>query len=116
MDTATLIRSLCKEKDIAYHRLEVDLGFANGYIGKLQGNKIAADRLYKIAEYLDVTPEFLLTGEKSSYYESDTAEMAQKFAENRELKLLFDVAKDSTPEDINTIYQVLLALKRKERQ
>lgn len=53
---------------------------------------------------------------KSEYYlNPETAEVAQKVFENKELRLLFDAAKDSSPEDIRTIHQMLLALKRKEK-
>lgn len=116
MDTVERIKQICKQRHIPLSRLERECGFANAYIAKLKEGKIPADRLYKIAEYLNLTPAYLLTGEESEYYANEqTAEMAQTIFDNPELKLLFDVAKNSTPEDINTVYQVLLALKRKER-
>jgi len=116
MNSVERIKNVCREKKIPFHRLEMACGFANGYIAKLKDGKIPADRLYKIANYLDVSPEYLLNGTEKSYYSDETVEMAQAIFDNPELKLLYNVAKDSSPEDINTIYQVLLALKRKERQ
>lgn len=41
--------------------------------------------------------------------------MAQALFENRELRVLFDAAKDASPEDLKTTYDMLMALKRKER-
>ena len=41
--------------------------------------------------------------------------MAQKLFENKDLKVLFDAAQDATPEDLKTTYDMLMALKRKER-
>ena len=41
--------------------------------------------------------------------------MAQKLFESRELRVLFDAAQDATPEDLKTTYDMLMALKRKER-
>ena len=52
----------------------------------------------------------------SKYYLNDeTSEIAQEIFENKELRLLFDAAKDAQPEDLQTVHQMLLALKRKER-
>ena len=76
-----------------------------------------ADKLAKIAEYFGVTVEYLMTGEAHDgyYVNPETAEVAQKIFENKELRLLFDAAQDASPEDLLTVHQMLLALKRKER-
>ena len=76
--------------------------------------------MHKIAEFLDISFEWLSTGEEkedsSGYYLNDeTAEIAQNIFENKELRLLYDAARDAQPEDIQTAYDMLLALKRKER-
>jgi len=49
------------------------------------------------------------------YTNPETAEVAQKIFENRDLRLLFDTAADATPEDLQLVHQMLLALKAKER-
>lgn len=79
-----------------------------------------ADKLQLIADYLNVSLEYLMTGEEKeggeTYYINDgTREIAQKVFESKELRLLFDAAKDAPPEDIETTYNILLALKRKEK-
>lgn len=45
----------------------------------------------------------------------ETREVAQAIYESKELSLLFDAAKDATPEDLKTVHTMLLALKRKEK-
>lgn len=35
--------------------------------------------------------------------------------ENKDLRILFDAAQDADPEDLKTTYDMLMALKRKER-
>lgn len=45
----------------------------------------------------------------------ETAEMAQALFENKNLRVLFDAAKDATPEDLKTTYDMLMALKKKKR-
>ena len=49
------------------------------------------------------------------YINEETAEMAQQIFENKNLRVLFDAAKDADPEDLQTVHSMLLALKRKER-
>lgn len=54
--------------------------------------------------------------EKEKYYQSDkTTQIAQEIFENKELRLLFDSAKNSSPEDLKAVHDMLLALKRKEQ-
>ncbi len=78
------------------------------------------EKLLKIAEFFDVTLDYLRTGENSYqqdgyYLNEETAEMAQTLFENKNLRVLFDAAKDATPEDLETTYNMLMALKKKER-
>lgn len=79
-----------------------------------------ADKIQKIAEFLGVTERFIMEGEESNqsdghYLNGETAQMAQKLFENKDLRILFDAAQDATPEDLKTTYDMLMALKKKER-
>lgn len=50
------------------------------------------------------------------YYDNDdTAAIAQEILDNHELRVLFDAARDADPEDLQTAYDMLMALKRKEK-
>lgn len=52
---------------------------------------------------------------QNEYYINDeTAQIAQEIFENKELRGLFDVARKVSASDLQTAYDVLLALKRKE--
>lgn len=78
------------------------------------------EKLLKIAEYFDVTLDYLRTGDEpmqtEGYYLNDeTAQVAQEIFENKELRALFDVQKDMDPDDLKALHQMALALKRKER-
>ena len=48
------------------------------------------------------------------YMDDETVEMAQSLLQNKEMRVLFDAARDAKPEDLKTAADVLLALKRKE--
>lgn len=58
------IKAICKDRKIAISKLEHDLNFSNGYIANLKKGTITADRLYLIANYLDLSMEYLITGEE----------------------------------------------------
>ena len=78
------------------------------------------DKMQKIADYFNVSLEYLMTGvEKEGgekyYLNDETAKMAQDIFENKELRMLFDTARDAEPEDLQAVHNMLLALKRKER-
>ena len=76
------------------------------------------EKLSKIAKLFGVSIEYLRTGnepETGYYIKEETAKMAQAIFENTELRGHFDTARDSSPEDIQTVHSMLLALKRKER-
>ena len=114
------IESLRKERKISQGNLEKELGFSNGSISKWKTSMPKPERLQKIADYFGVTVDYLMTGNESDgkeryYTNGETASIAQEIFDNKELRLLFDAAKDAQPEDLQTVHQMLLALKRKER-
>ena len=55
-------------------------------------------------------------GSDAGYYMDPAAvEIAQKIFENKEMRALFDAVDDITPDDLEAVYNIALALKRKER-
>ena len=76
------------------NRLEKEWGFPRSSISKYNKNIPSMEKVQK---------------------NDETAEMAQALFENKNLRVLFDAAKDATPEDLKTTYDMLMALKKKER-
>lgn len=66
MTSVERVKAICKERKIPISRLEKELGYANGYIGQLRKGVFPDDRLVSIANYLNVSAEFLLTGEEKA--------------------------------------------------
>lgn len=62
MNSVDRVKKICKERKIPISRLERDLGFSNGYIGQLRKGVFPSDRLTLIADYLNVSSDFLMTG------------------------------------------------------
>ena len=117
MNSVERVKKLCKKNKIPISKLERDLGFSNGYIGQLRKGVFPDDRLAKIADYFGVSIEYLMTGEeKENYYiNPETAKIAQEIFENPEMRILFDASRNASPEDLRTVTEMMLALKRKEQ-
>lgn len=117
MNTVEFIKDICKENGIPISRLERECGFSNGYIRNLREGKMPADRLQKVAQFLGVSMELLLAGERPAeyYINPETAKIAQEIMDNNDLHVLFDAAYDAEPEDLKLVYQMLMHLKSKER-
>ena len=87
---------------------------------KSRRNLISGKNAQLIADYFGVSVDYLMTGKEKEggekyYINDETASIAQEIFDNKELRLLFDAAKDAQPDDLQTVHQMLLALKRKER-
>lgn len=61
------IRSLCKENQTSITKLESELGFANGTIGKWANGKRTPplEKVIPIARRLNTTPDFILYGKEN---------------------------------------------------
>lgn len=117
MNTVERVKMICKERKIPLSRLERECGFSNGYIGQLRKGSIPDDRLLKIANYLGMTVD-QLTGVQTDaqpggyYVNEDTARTAQQIFDDPYLRILFDAAQDSRPEDLQMAADLLRRLKK----
>ncbi len=112
------IEMLRKEKGLSQGKLEKELGFSNGSISKWKKSAPTTERLQKVAEYFGVSVSYLLGTKEQArpayYSDQDTADLAQAIYDSRELRLLFDAAKDAKAEDLRFTYEMLRRLKKKE--
>ena len=72
VNTVERVKTICKERKIPISKLESDCGFSNGYIGQLRKGVFPDDRILKIAEYLNVSVDYIMTGKDMEF----TIEMA----------------------------------------
>ena len=112
---------LCSKTGISQSKMERDLGLSKGSVTKWKKQEPRPSTLEKVANYFNVSVEYLMFGQEKEggekyYLNDETAKMAQKIFENKELRILFDAAQDASPEDLEAAHNVLLALKRKEQQ
>lgn len=104
----------CKDADVAKATGITKSTFSDWKSGR---SKPKGEKLRKIADYFGVSVEYLTNGEDSSetyYINEDTAKVAQKIFENKDLRMLFDAVEDADPEDLLALHGMALALKRKE--
>ena len=117
-----IFEKLCQNNKVKPSDISKATGIATATLTNWkQGNyEPKQDKLKKIADYFNVSLEYLMTGKDSEkeseegkkYYFSDaTAELAQELFENSDMRLLFDAAKDSNPKDLQTAADFLRRLK-----
>lgn len=91
----------------------------DGDIENMKRSKIEA-----YAKALSISPAVIMGWEEpdseanrqlSYYYDDETAKLAQELFDNKELRALFDVQRGMSADDLNALYGMALALKRKEK-
>lgn len=115
-----IFESLLREKGITAYKISKETGvtqtaLSNWKRGKSTPNAI---NLQKLADYLEVSLDYLMTGNTSIETfltpSVQTVQIAQALSKNPTLYQLLEDAKNADNEDLETILYVLQALKRKE--
>ena len=86
MNAVERVKTICKERKIPISKLESDCGFANGYIGQLRKGVFPDDRILKIAEYLNVSADYLMTGNDGAFTKEIAETDAKLLFMNKEIK------------------------------
>lgn len=87
------IKKLCKKNKINITNLEKETGLSNGQIGKWKERYPRADQLYNVSKYLNVTMEYILTGEENNIEELEIISFYRK-ADDRGKLRIYKTAKD----------------------
>ncbi len=117
-----MLKYLRSRESLSQAELAEKLGVAKSTISMYEVGRREPDfeTLEAIADLFNVDMNFLLGKDGSEnddryYLNDETAKAAQEIFENKELKMLFDAARDAEPEDLIALHSMALALKRKER-
>ena len=118
-----IFEELCEKKGVTPYRVCKDTGITTATVSNWKAGRYTpkSDKMQKLADYFGVPLDYLIYGkepeEGAKYYlNEETASIAQDIFENKELRVLFDAARDAEPEDLAAVHTMLLALKRKERR
>lgn len=94
MNSVDKIKKLCKERKVSLHRLEVECGFANGYISQLKKGCLPYERLKAVSRFFGVSVDSLAsdeentpTADQSSERDSEIVDLLRKLTPNEEEKV-----------------------------
>ena len=118
MDT-THFEKLCAAKGVTPYRVAKETGVSTSTLSSWKTGRYTPkqEKLQKIAEYFGVTVD-QLTGVQTDaqpggyYVNEDTARTAQQIFDDPYLRILFDAAQDSRPEDLQMAADLLRRLKK----
>lgn len=108
MNSVERVKSICRERKIPISKVERDLGYANGYIGQLKKGTFPADRMQDIAQYLEVSIEYLLTGKEE--VEKDQKDIREILANTEQLLKQDGLMLDGDPASPEAIESILSAI------
>lgn len=112
-------RELCDKKGVSPYRISQETGITQSTFSDWKNGRSVPkqDKLKKIADFFGVDVAYFYDDneENRGYYVDDkTKEIAQQIFDNKELRLLFDAAKDASSDDLKTVHTMLMALKAKK--
>lgn len=110
---------LCAAKGVTPYRVAKETGVSTSTLSSWKTGRYTPkqEKLQKIAEYFGVTVD-QLTGVQTDaqpdgyYVNEDTAKTAQRIFDDPYLRILFDAAQDSRPEDLQMAADLLRRLKK----
>lgn len=110
---------LCAAKGVTPYRVAKETGVSTSTLSSWKTGRYTPkqEKLQKIAEFLGVTTD-QLTGVQTDaqpggyYVNEDTARTAQQIFDDPYLRILFDAAQDSRPEDLQMAADLLRRLKK----
>ena len=122
MTSYSIVEKLLKDRGEKIVDLAAATGISNSTLSDWKRGKYVPkmDKMQKIADYFGISVDYLLTGkdtEKESssgekyYFTDETAAIAQDVFDDPELRVLFDAAKGSRPEDIRMAAEMLKRFK-----
>lgn len=115
MNSVERVKDICRDRKIPISKLEKDLGFSNGYVGQLRRGVFPDDRLGKIADYLGVTVDYLMNGEKPSNKAKDERDIKQALEDFKNRLSTAGVMYDGEPIDEDSQAAILAAVELAER-
>lgn len=124
-EIASIIKTIVSEKPFTMSKMLSDIGLGRNTISHMDnGSMLKADSLAKIANYLNVSTDYLLgtTPTIQAFDENDnvvviddeTRDIIDSLRTNPEMKILFSVTKKATKEDIIKAVKIIEALKDDE--
>jgi len=115
------IIELCKEKGISGSRMCLDLGLSKSTLSDIKSGRkkgISTSTAQKMAAYLGVSVGYLLGEEAQKEKplingDEELTEYVQILKTRPEMRMLFQLSKDATKEDVEAAVRIIEALRNK---
>ena len=115
MDFYERYADLCRGLKKSPSGVALEIGINKGTVSvwKNKGTLPNSNTLQKIADYFGVSTDYLLNGTETDTQaeEEDLAEMLQRIKDDPELRTLFSLAKDATPDDVRKAIAFIRVIK-----
>lgn len=103
MTTFERVKKLCADRGIAVSELEDKVGFGRNSLYSWKKNSPSSDKLQKVADYFNVTTDYLLGRTDNPYLN----EKLEELINDRELNAwLYDMI-ENRPEDIKRVKEIM---------
>lgn len=118
MDFKDRLKELRNMKGLSQVALAEELNVSKSIIGAYEtgDRKPSFEALEELADYFNVTIDYLTGKENGSMYylDPETAAKAQAAFEDPDMRMLLDAKKDLSPEDFDAVINIVKSLKAKE--
>lgn len=105
------LKELRKSRDLSQAELAEKIGVSVGLIGMYENGQRnpSKEKMEVIADFFNVSLDYITGKDQGSvyYFDPETAQMAETLKNDKNMRLLFDAARDSKPEDIDFIKQMI---------
>ncbi len=115
-----IFESLIKEKGITVYRFCKDTGIAQATIIDWRNGKSKpkADKIKKIADYFDVSIDYLMGETKAKKplinEDEELTEYLEALKNREDMRMLFSISKDCTIEEVKQAVRIIEALRKKD--
>lgn len=115
-----IFEELLEKHSVTAYRVAKETGIATATLTQWKNGTSTPkqDKLQKIADYFGVTVDYLMGIERDEnvqyYLNDETREIAQEIFENKDMRILFDIARDTRPEHLKAYADFLKKLQDKE--
>ena len=126
MDVKDIIKNKRLQRGLTMKDVATCVGVSESTISRWESGEIASmkhSHIVALANILQISPATIMGWESGPdddtdqhyYLNPETQKIGQEIYENKDLRLLFDAARNASPEDLKTVHDVLKALKAKEQ-
>lgn len=122
-DIKTLIKNRRLELGLTLKEVAERVGVSESTVSRWEDGNIAnmkRNRIAALADVLQISASVLMgfneeEQQKGYYTNPETAKVAQEIHDNPDMRILFDAAKDVSPEDLKFVADMVSRMRKKER-